>query len=344
MKAAVITDYGDANLVLDVRTDVPPPWPSRGQVLVHNRATSVNPIDLAKREGFGRSILEPGRRPRFPWIIGSDLAGTVVGVGPGVWQFHVGDEVYGAPTPFGPGTYAEQVAVSEWEIAAKPPSLSFEQAASLPYVACTTWAAVVGCAGLTRQTAPGRKVLVNGGSGGIGTFAIQFLKAWGCHVAATCSTGSVDLVASLGADEVVDYNREDFSQRLSGFDMVYDTVGHKVEGNERRCLSILSENGGAVYVTIAHPFLGRLDRHGLARGGTLAFASFARRLFRARGIRYRWALFTPSSDALKEVRRLVETGQIRPVIDRTVPLEEVAAAHEVLARGRVRGKVVLRID
>lgn len=341
MKAAVIDGYGEARRVLSYREDLLAPRPSKGQVLVRNRASSVNPVDLAKREGFARSILEPGRRPRFPWIIGSDLAGVVEGVGPGVWQFRVGDEVFGAPTPFGQGTYADQIAVSEWEIATKPASLTFEEAASLPYVACTTWASLVGCAGLSAGKAAGKKVLVNGGSGGIGTFAIQLLKAWGCHVAATCSTGSVDLVADLGADEVIAYEREDFAERLHGYDIVYDTVGHKVAGNERRCLSVLKRHGGAVYVTVAHPLLATLDRNGVLAGAPRAFATFAAGLLAARASRYRWGLFMPSGEALNAVRQLVEDGAIRPVIDRVFRLSEIADAHEYLAKGHVRGKIAL---
>lgn len=343
MKAVIINSYGPID-VLEHTTRQPVPMVGPRDVLIRNRATSVNPIDVMKRGGYGRPVFEKKRKVRFPWILGNDTAGIVEKIGKKVRRFKVGDEVFSAPGLRGQGTWAEYTAVNEKEAAFKPKHLSFEQAASIPYVAMTSWKALVHHAGITRSGAPGKKVLVHAGSGGVGTFSIQLLKAWGCHVATTCSSRNVELVRELGADTVVDYTAADFERVLKDYDVVFDTLGYKVPGNEEKSLSILRRNSRAAYVSIVHPMLPLITKHGLAAGLPRMGLTLMHRKFKHRGIRYHWSVFSPNGKVLEEVRQLVETGKIKPVIDRVYPLELMGEANAYVETGRASGKVVVSVD
>jgi NADPH:quinone reductase-like Zn-dependent oxidoreductase len=343
MRAAVCTGYGPAETVMEMRDDLPAPEPGRGEVVVHVLATSANPIDARKRAGYGRALFERARKPTFPWILGGDASGVVAAVGPSVSGVSQGDAVIGAPGPFRPGTYAERVALKASEIAPKPAALSFAEAAALPYAGLTAWSALTRTAGLRPDAGAGRVALVNGASGGVGTVAVQLLKAWGWRVAATCSADAAPLMEALGADEVIDYRADDFTERLAGLDLVFDAVGDGVEGMEARCLSVLKRPGGT-YVTLVHPVVRSIDRFGLAPGGAAAAATFMRRRLAAAGRGYGWAVFKPDGEALAALAALVERRALRPVIGRVLPLERVAEAHAALERGGSRGKTVLTVD
>jgi reticulon-4-interacting protein 1, mitochondrial len=207
----------------------------------------------------------------------------------------------------------------------------------------TTWAALVDHAKLSPSNAAGKKVLVHAGSGGIGTFTIQLLKAWGCYVATTCSTRNIELVKSLGADEVIDYTKNDFSQVLKNYDVVYDTIGFKVDGNEEKSISILKKNAGAVYVSIVHPMVSIITDNGLLLGLAKVAITLIGKKIKNRNISYQWSIFKPNGNALKQVSQHIEAGEIKAVIDRTYALDKIAEAHKYIAAGRTRGKVVITI-
>lgn len=342
MKAVEINAYGSVD-VLKVNENVPVPDIAPNEVLIHNRASSVNPIDTLKRTGYGRSIFAKKRRREFPWILGNDAAGVVTKTGKRVSKFKVDDEVFSAVSGYKQGTYAEYVPVAEDAAAKKPANLNFEEAASIPYVAVTTWAALVDRGGLTPGSGKGQKALVHAGSGGVGSFAIQLLKVWGWYVATTCSTGNIDLVKTLGADEVIDYTREDFAETLKEYSLVYDTIGFKVPGYEERSISVLKQNAGSVYVSIVHPVIKTLDDNGLALGGLKVLSSLIKRKIKYRGIGYHWSVVKPYGKALEQTKEYIEDGKIKPVIDRTYTFEQMAEAHQYIETGHARGKVVIRI-
>lgn len=342
MKAVEINAYGPVN-VLKVNQNAPVPDIAPNEVLIHNKASSVNPIDTLKRTGYGHSIFVKKRRREFPWILGNDAAGIVTKTGKRVSKFKVDDEVFSAVSGYKQGTYAEYVPVPEDAAAKKPENLSFEEAASIPYVAVTTWAALVDRGGLTPGDGKGKKALVHAGSGGVGSFAIQLLKAWGWHIATTCSTQNVDLVKNLGADEVVDYTKDDFTTALRDFNLVFDTIGFKEPGYEERSISILKPNAGSVYVSIVHPIIKTLDDNGLALGGVKVLTALIRRKIKYRGIGYHWSVIKPNGNALELIKQYIEKGKIKPVIDRTYTIEQMADAHRYIETGHARGKVVIRI-
>ncbi|BBO75555.1 NADPH:quinone reductase [Desulfosarcina widdelii] len=343
MKAITINSYGSSE-VLNLDTRQPLPVVGPHDILVRNKATSVNPIDVMKREGYGRPVFEKKRQVKFPWILGNDTAGIVEKVGKKATRFKAGDEVFSAPGIHRQGTWAEYAAVDEKEAAFKPKNLSFEEAASIPYVAMTSWKALVHHAKITPVKASGKKVLVHAGSGGVGTFAIQLLKAWGCHVAATCSTRNIELVEELGADTIIDYTVTDFTRELKDYDVVFDTIGHKVAGHEEKSISILKQNGTAAYVSIVHPMLSIITDNGLLAGVPKMGLALLSNKFKNRGIRYCWSVFSPNGKALEQVRQHLEVQKIKPVIDRVYPLDQMAEANTYVETGRARGKVVIRID
>jgi len=339
MRAVFINSYGPGARVLRPVEDFAAPVPGAGELLVRVRAAGVNPIDCRVCEGYGRRIFVKRRGFEFPLIPGNDFSGEVGEVGSGVSACRPGDRVFGAPDPVGQGSYAEYRTVMAAQCVDMPPRLSFVEAAAIPYVAQTVWAALVGKAGLHPETAAGKRVLVHGGSGGVGSFAVQLLKAWDAFVATTCSAAKVAWVEQLGADRVIDYRGGDFSRELKDFDVVLDTVGGD---NESLSLRILAPGRGH-YVSLITPMLGNIDRHGLLVGALRSAAALmrAKRNARKRGLRYDWALFRADRQALEEVKTLVGQGRIKPVVDSVYPLERVAEAYRRLESGAVCGKVVL---
>jgi len=342
MKAVEINEYGPVN-VLKVNESVPIPDIAPNEVLIHNKATSVNPVDTRKRIGYGRSIFVKKRRREFPWIMGNDAAGVITKIGKKVSKFNINDEVFSALSGYKQGAWAEFVPVPEDAAAKKPKNLSFEEAASIPYVALTTWAAIVDRGGQNPGEGAGKKALVHAGSGGVGSFAIQLLKAWGWYVATTCSTRNVELVKSLGADEVVDYTKDDFAKILKDYDLVYDTIGLNVTGNEIKSLSILKQSSRAVYVSIVHPVVNSLDHYGLILGALKVMMDLTRKKIMNRGIGYHWAIFKPNGKALDLIREYIEAGKIKPVIDRKYNIQQMTEAHKYIETGHTRGKVVIKI-
>jgi NADPH:quinone reductase-like Zn-dependent oxidoreductase len=322
MKAIVFDRYGSPD-VLELR-DVEVPTPNDEQVLVRVHAASVNPLDWHRLRGqplFMRGS-EGWRAPKNPQL-GADLAGTVEAVGRDVTGLQPGDEVFGMSIR----TLAEFAAVSPEGVASKPANATFEQAAAVPLAALTALQAL-----RKGEVGAGQSVLVNGASGGIGTFAVQLAKALGAEVTGVCSTRNVELVRSLGADDVVDYTREDFSKRGTQHDVVVDLVMNRSLGALRRATR---EEGAIVLVGAAK-----------GRTGGRPMLRFVRALVGRRLASQRVSNFLTkrSRDDLLFVKELIEAGKVTPVIDRTYPLAETAGAMRYLERGHARGKVVVALD
>jgi NADPH:quinone reductase-like Zn-dependent oxidoreductase len=334
MKAIVQDRYGSPD-VLALR-EVDKPVPARGEVLVRVHAAAVNARDwhimrgdpylarLAMPSVFGRS--GPKRRIR-----GSDVAGRVEAVGGGVTRFRPGDEVYGDVCDLD-GAFAEYVCVPEGQAEHKPANLTFEEAAAVPLAGCT---ALVGLREGGQVTA-GQRVLINGASGGVGTFAVQLAKAFGAQVTGVCSTRNADLVRSLGADRVLDYTREDFARDGQRYDMVFDLVANRSLADLRRVLTptgVLVLSGGGVSRNGRPHVTGPM---GLTIKAQVASRFVRHRLFPLVGM-------PPRAEYLATLRELVESGKVRPVVDRSFPLAQVPEAVRYLEVEHARAKVVITV-
>jgi NADPH:quinone reductase-like Zn-dependent oxidoreductase len=332
MKAIVQEKYGSADL-LSVR-EVDRPVPADGEVLVRVHAAAVNARDWHIMRGdpyvarfMSREWGLGGPRTR---IRGSDVAGRVESVGAAVRRFQPGDEVFGDVREID-GAFAEYVCVPEGSLEHKPKNLTFEQAAAVPLAGSTALAAVRDAG----RVQPGQRVLINGASGGVGTFAVQIAKACGADVTGVCSTRNVELVRSLGADDVIDYTRTDFLHNGRTYDVVLDLVGNRSLSDCRRALTstgTLVLGGGGVS--------GGGRPHVVGPVGLIIRGALASRFARHRLV----ILNAPSSsDHLAALRDLIESGQVKPVIDRTYPLDDAAEAIRYLELEHARAKVVITV-
>ena len=332
MKALTFKRYGKSPEI--GFADIPRPTPKADELLVQVHAASVNPIDNMIPTGIFKAVL----RFDLPATLGSDLAGVVTEVGSQVTRFKPGDAVFANIFDRGTGAIAEFAVVPENAAALKPVNLDFVQAASIPLVGLTSWQALKE----RIELQAGQKIFIPAGSGGIGTFAIQLAKLWGAKVATTTSTGNVELVRSLGADEVVDYKQQAFETVLRGYDAVLGTVrGDAIE----KSIGILKERGRIVSL------VGPLDA-AFARARRLNFvltwvfmlmSRKVMRLAKKRDVAYSFLFARPDGDQLAQIGKLLETQRIRPVIDKVFPFEQAKQALEYLAQGRSKGKVVVQM-
>jgi len=325
MKAILNCEYGVENLQL---RDIEKPTPSENEVLVRVRAASVNPVDgHTIRGGWLMRPMSGMRKPKNIRF-GTDFAGVVEAVGKDVAGFKPGDEVFGAKN----GAVSEYVCVkAERAVVMKPSNITFEQAGSVAVAGLT---ALQGLRDKGHIQA-GQKVLINGASGGVGTFAVQIAKALGAEVTAVCSTHNVDLVKSIGADHVIDYTKEDFTKTDQRYDMLYDLVGNH-SFSERR--QILTSNGICVLAGVGgaglHPgMLGRVGRN--------FWNAFLSNFSKQKFVFYIAKL---TKDDLNVLRDLMESGKVAPVIDRTYKISETQAAVRYLEEGHARGKVVINLE
>ena len=332
MKALTFKRYGKSP---DIGfADVARPTPKANELLVQVHAAGVNPIDNMIPTGIFKAVV----KFELPATLGSDLAGVVVEVGSRVTRFKVGDAVYASIFDQGTGSIAEFAVVPERATALKPANLDFVQAASIPMVGLTSWQALKE----RLKLQPGQKVFIPAGSGGIGTFAIQLAKHLGARVGTTTSTGNVDLVRKLGADEVVDYKQQAFEAVLRDYDAVLGTVrGDVVE----KALGILKPRGKLVSL------VGPLDV-AFARARqlnlvlTLVFALMSRKIMRLakqRDLDYSFLFARPDGEQLAQIGTLLEAQRLRPVIDKVFAFEQAREALAYLAQGRSRGKVVVQM-
>ena len=331
MRAVQLARYGEP-AVLGVR-EVAPPEPGPSEVLVRVHAAAVNPVDCKIRTGAHRAVI----RLALPATLGMDLSGVVVAVGRDVTRFDVGDEVFGSPHHRSMGSYAELAAVEQAELAKKPRTLSHEQAASLPLVALTAWDALV----RHGRLAPGERVLIQAGAGGVGSTAIQLAKSLGCEVLATSSARNLELLESLGADVAIDYARERYEDRACGVDAVVDSLGGE---HLPRALRTVRRGGRILALTTGLPEAA--EQHGPWLGLLVAAAKLGGFVARARitkNVRVRPLARKPCGETLAKIGELVDAGTIRPLIDGVLPLDEAAEAHRRVESGRCRGKIVLAV-
>lgn len=330
MKAAYIQRYGNIN---DVQLgEQSKPTLTENAVLVKVHAASINPLDLRVLEGEFKTILPV----QFPFILGNDFAGTVVEVGANVTQFKVGDNVY-AKTDLN-GAFAEYTVVKQSSLALKPDNISMELAASLPLVSLTAWQALVEIANVQA----GQKVLIHAGSGGVGSIAIQLAKHLGATVATTTSSKNIAWVKALGADIIIDYKTTDFEQELKDYDVVMDTQGgHILE----KSLNVL-KRGGRI-VSISGPpdrnLAEAINANWLLKCIIPLLSWSIRHKAKKRGITYSFLFIQPNGQQLSEISKLVESGKINPIVDKTYELSEIKDAFQYVNTGRAKGKVVLKI-
>jgi NADPH:quinone reductase-like Zn-dependent oxidoreductase len=319
MKALVQEGYGSAD-ALHVR-DIPIPELTAGRVLVRMRAASVNALDWhTTHGGLLLEVVAKIMRQQDEPVRGVDLAGIVEAVGPDVTRFKPGDEVFGGA----PACFAEYVRARQDRLLLKPRDLPFEQAATLGVAGRTALQGLRDHA----QLKPGQRVLIHGAGGGVGTFAVQIAKALGAYVTAVTGPKNIDITRSLGADDVIDYSKEDFTRRPERYDAVLDIAATRSISDLRR---LLVPNGMFVQV-------------GAAKGGWIGvFARIISVVVRARLLRQRVKFFVAQStpEDLAYLRDLIESGKLRPVIDRTYPLSEAREAVRYVGTGQARAKVVI---
>lgn len=332
MKALTFKRYGKTPEI--GFAEVPRPTLKPDELLVQVHAAGLNPIDNMIPSGTFKPVL----KFELPATLGSDIAGVVTEVGSNVTRFKPGDAIFASLFDLGRGSIAEFAAVPESVAASKPVNLDFVQAAAVPMVGLTSWQALKERAHLQA----GQKVFIPAGSGGIGTFAIQLAKHFGARVGTTTSTGNVQLVTSLGADEVVDYKKQEFEKVLDGYDVVVGTIrGDAIE----KSIGILKP--GSKIVSL----IGPLDA-AFARARRLNFilrlvfglmSRKIKRLAKKRDVAYSFLFMRPDGAQLSEIGELLKSEQLRPVIDKVFPFEQAKEALEYLAQGRARGKVVVRM-
>ena len=323
MKAIIYETYGSAD-VLQLK-DVEKPAPQPNEVLVKVHASSANPLDwrMMRASPF-LARLENGLFKPKETRLGADLAGRVEAVGSSVTQFRPGDEVFGDNFGSGLGAFAEYVCVSEERLALKPSRVSFEDAAAVPLAAMTALQGLQ-----LGKIQPGQKVLINGASGGVGTFAVQIAKALGAEVTGVCSTRNMEMVRSIGADHVIDYTQEDFTRSGQQYDLIYCAVGNHSITEYKRALKpqgvCVIAGFTSLRLMFEHLILGpRRSKVGGQRVGIMGTVKSNR-------------------DDLEMLRQLLETGKVMPVIDRCYALDQVPDALRYLETGRAKGKVIITV-
>jgi NADPH:quinone reductase-like Zn-dependent oxidoreductase len=332
MKALVFKRYGGPEHI--AFADIPRPVPKPDEILVQVHAAGLNPIDYMIPKGTFKAIV----RFHLPATLGSDLAGVVVEVGSRVTRFKPGDAVFASVFDMGTGALAEFALAPESAAALKPENLDFVQAASIPMVGLTSWQALKERVHLR----PGQNVFIPAGSGGIGTFAIQLAKHLGARVGTTTSTGNVDLVRSLGADEVIDYKKQEFEEVLRDYDAVLGTVrGDALE----KSLRILKPDSTVVSL-VGPPDAAFARARRMNFFMVFVLGMLSRKIIRKakkRGVKYSFLFAHPDGRQLAEIGEILKAKHIRPVIDKVFPFDEAKDGLAYLEQGRAKGKVVVKV-
>ena len=314
MKAILTKEYGNADVLKLAEIDKP--IIGDGEVLIQVIITSVNPMEWKVRNGEMKMMT--GKTP--PEILGSDFSGIVSKIGSSITGFKKGDEVYGMTDGLKGGAYAEYLKINEDMFAIKPGNLSFDEAASLPMVAQTAYQALVHKA----QVKKGDHILINGCTGGVGSVAVQIAKALGCTVTGVCSTKNIEFAKSLGADHIIDYKKDDLLENENSYDSIFDTIGNHSFAEFKKTLK-----AGGVCVTTSPTIPAML------------FGSVLN-LFRSKKAKI--IMVASSKQDLDAIRTMFQNAQIKPQIAHTFPIEEIKDAHNLSEKGRVVGKIVLKIQ
>lgn len=322
MQAIVFTEYGSPDVLR--LTEVPTPEPGEHEIRIAIHATSINAGDwhLMRADPFLIRLMFGLTKPKVQ-ILGADVAGTVDAVGAKVSRFRVGDAVFGDISECGFGAFAESVCVPETAVVVKPESISYETAAALPAAAMTALQALRDHG----KIEAGQQVLINGASGGVGSYAVQIAKAFGAEVTGVCSTRNLEMVRSLGADHVIDYTKEDFTQNGKQYDLIHAANGAQSIFAYKRALAPTGRyvmSGGAMKQFFQAALLGPF----LSMGGKQKFGNM---------------LVHPNAADLEVVKELVEAGKVTPVIDRSYPLAEVADAIRYMENEHAAGKIVIAV-
>ena len=308
MKAIRIHEYGGPD-VLSI-DEIPVPEPAADEVLIRVHATSVNPVDWKIREGLRKEKFPA----KLPLTLGWDVSGVVEQVGEKVSIFRKGDEVYGRPDPTKNGAYAEYIVVKANLLSIKPISIGHTEAASVPLAGLTAWQGLFDH-GLLKE---GQKVLIHAAAGGVGTYAVQFAKSKGAYVIGTASDQNIDFLKRLGADEVIDYNMDNFETILSDIDLVLDTIGGDTQ---LKSIEVL-KTGGRLITTLAPEFVTE------AKAKNVDLIAYM-----AQSI----------PEQLAEIAKMIDAGKVKPIIDQVLPFTEARSAHMRSEEGHTRGKIVLQV-
>ncbi|MGB3829791.1 MAG: NADP-dependent oxidoreductase [Ornithinimicrobium sp.] len=306
MRAAILTEYGNAPEVADIDRPALPD----DSVMIEVHAAAINPVDWVIMDGQMKEVLPY----ELPWTVGYDVSGVVTEVGPDVEGFSVGDEVFGRANGMQAGTMAEYCAVKGHDLATKPASITHAEAAGVPLAGLTAWQGLFDKGGLRS----GQRVLIHAGSGGVGTLAIQIAKSAGAWVATTASAKNRSLVEEMGADQFVDYSTEQFEDVVDSCDLVFDMLGGDTL---KRSFEVVKTGGTIISIKGEAP-------EGLAE---------------ERGVTFSSMFMEPDGDQLAEIADLITKGVVRPVVDSTFALDDVAAAYEYARSGEANGKVVLAV-
>jgi NADPH:quinone reductase-like Zn-dependent oxidoreductase len=332
MKAFILKRYGKKEKLQ--LTEMPTPFVGDNDVLVQVHAASVNLLDSKIRNGEFKTILP--YKP--PFALGHDVSGVVTIVGSKVTRFKIGDEVYARPADHRIGTFAEFIAMNETDVALKPKNLSMEEAAALPLVGLTAWQALVERANLRE----GQKVFIQAGSGGVGTFAIQLAKNLGATVATTTSTANIDFVKKLGADIVIDYKKDDFEIILKDYDVVLNSQDARTLGKSLRILK-----PGGKLISISGPpdpvFAKEIGLSWFMRLAIYFLSLGTRRKAKRIKVSFSFLLMKANGDQLGSITALINSGTIRPIMDRIFPFAATNEAMAYVETGRAKGKVVIKV-
>lgn len=333
MKAFTVKKYSKKEKLQ--LSEVAVPIVKENEVLVQIYSAGVNLLDSIMQWGDFKLFLPY----KLPFINGHDMAGVVTKVGKKVTKYKVGDEVYSRVSDYRIGTFAEQIAVQENDLALKPKNISMDEAGSIPLVALTAWQALVEIAKIKK----GQKVFIQAGSGGVGTIAIQLAKHLGAYVATTTSTKNFDLVKSLGADLVIDYKTQEFSKILIDYDLVIHSNRDKKVYEQ--ALTVLKK-GGSLISLIGPPTPEFATQIGLAwylKLITKLISSSSKKKAAKLGVKFIFLFMRADGYQLGEITKLIEAGVIKPIIDKVFPFEETNEALTYVESGRVKGKVVIKI-
>lgn len=332
MKAYSISRYSKTDRLKLV--DLPVPNLKQDEVLVEIYAASVNQLDLKIKSGEFKLILPY----KLPLVLGHDVSGVVTKVGSTVTKFKAGDEVYARPSDFHIGAFAEYIAINEKDLALKPTNISFEEAASIPLVSLTAWQALIEKSNLKK----GQKVFIQAGSGGVGTIAIQLAKHLGLKTATTTGAANTELVKSLGADVVIDYRKEDFEAVLKDYNLVLNSQDAKTL---EKSLNVLKDGGKVI--SISGPptpvFANEFNLPWYVKFATKLLSSKIRGKAKKSNVDYEFLFMRANGMQLSEIGKLIETGVIRPIVDKVFPFEQMNEAMSYVSSGHAKGKVVVKV-